>query len=163
MKATLPFLFVCSALTACSVDEMTPEMVDANGDGVISMSEARSALEMVNISSAEPGLYEFVETTSFDRPETEPFKGEICLTEALARSPVVLMENGECSYEAFEVTSKTLNAVQSCEADGKTTRYRLSRRFGQTEFAEEVETQLPGEEIWSTTERQFTRVGECRE
>jgi len=113
---------------------------DADGSGDVSMKEAadRAAREMPR---PQPGLYKTTVTmTGLEIPGMPPemaghgagltTTSEHCLTQAEVDKGfgelVKQGQDGECSYERFEVAGGKLDAVMVCNAQGRAARMEMT-------------------------------------
>jgi hypothetical protein len=113
---------------------------DADGDGKVSMKEAAKTAEAQGIKP-EPGLYKTTVTmTGINIPGMPPemaghgagqtVTSEDCLTQQEVdkgfEELIKQGQNGECSYERFNLAGGKIDAVMVCKAEGRETRMEMT-------------------------------------
>lgn len=130
IAAALPVL-----LAACSGGN-----ADADGNGEVSMKEAAKEAQSQGMKP-QPGLYKTTVTMAgIDIPGMPPEMAdhgagmtttvEDCLTQEEVdkgfEELVKQGQNGECSYERFNLAGGTIDAVLVCKAEGRQTRIAMN-------------------------------------
>ncbi|MEO0056878.1 MAG: hypothetical protein RIT17_314, partial [Pseudomonadota bacterium] len=113
---------------------------DADGDGKVSMKEAAKTAKAQGIKP-EPGLYKTTVTmTGINIPGMPPemaghgagqtVTSEDCLTQQEVdkgfEELIKQGQNGECSYERFNLAGGKIDAVMVCQAEGRETRMEMT-------------------------------------
>jgi hypothetical protein len=160
-------------LTGCSGGN-----ADANGDGKVTVKEAASQ-DQDRLPKPRPGLYKTTVTMANIEFPGMPadMKGhgagmthtiEECLTPADVdkgyEELVKQGQNGECSYERFNVAAGKLDAVMVCKAEGRETRMEMSGVTTSTsadlEATMAMEFDGAGKGTMSFTSK-HERIGDC--
>ena len=159
---------------------------DADGDGTISMEEARDELERADVVKPEPGKYratvEFVDVSIPDAPQQVqdmmrgmfdrgPQTHEYCLTEEDAEKGFEEMakrgqeDSDSCSFEKFDASGGKIDAVMNCSAEGEgTARMTLNGTGGPTssEMTMTMNAKAPdGKTMTMTMKSSQERIGDC--
>lgn len=151
---------------------------DANGDGEISSKEAAAKAKAEGIKP-QPGLYKATITmTGLDVPGLPPeMKGhgagqtitsEDCLTQEQVDKGFEEMlkqgQNGECSYESFNLDGDKMDAVMVCKTPEGAARMTMTGTTTATTAEFTAETKMNFEGVGEAT-MSFTgkheRIGEC--
>ena len=175
MRAPLVTLAVCLALAGCDSGP------DSDGDGTVSMSEAREEIERSDIRP-EPGLYRVsVEVMEVDVPGAPPQaidmirnmmggqSHEYCLTPEDAakgyEETVRQSQDGACGFERFELADDEIDAQMVCDAPGRgksttTVTGKVTPTSSQLEMAMEGTVEGMGEATFRMRSTQ-ERTGDC--
>lgn len=151
---------------------------DADGNGEVSMKEAADKARD-EMPRPQPGLYKTTVTmTGLEIPGMPPemaghgagltTTSEHCLTEAEVDKGfgelVKQGQDGECSYEKFDVTGGKLDAVMVCNAQGRAARMAMTGTTTATGADLEAEMAMEFDGAGKGTMR-FTakheRIGDC--
>jgi hypothetical protein len=173
-KATIIATLAAMLLAGCSGSGNA----DADGDGKVSLSEAAKKAEAEGLRP-EPGYYKATMTiTGMDIPGMPPgMKGhgagltttsEYCLTaEEVDKGFEEMMkrgQNGECSYESFNLKGDRMDAVMVCKTPQGTARMTMEGTVSPTSSDFTASTAMPVPELGEGTmsfSARHERIGDC--
>ena len=175
MKRIIMAAAAATLLAGCSGAEGD---ADADGDGAVSLGEAAQQADAQGLRP-EPGQYRAtITTTNIDIPGLPPeMKGhgsgmtttnEYCVTEEeVAQGFEEMMkqgQDGECSYEKFDLAGGKLDAVMTCNSGEGTAKIAMNGTVTPTSSDFTATTALNFEGM-GEGEMTFTakheRIGEC--
>ncbi|MEM9501208.1 MAG: DUF3617 domain-containing protein [Pseudomonadota bacterium] len=152
------------ALSACSGgDTVSTADADADSDGSVSLNEAAQVAEASGIKP-QPGKYRI--TSDMGGMKTNV---EYCLTpeEAAGGFEDLMQEGqqGDCSYEKFELAGGELDALLVCDADGGQMRMAMAGDVSPTSSDLEMTMSgsMGGMNVDMTMKTQQERIGDCDE
>ncbi|MEO1489966.1 MAG: DUF3617 domain-containing protein [Pseudomonadota bacterium] len=143
------------ALAACSGgSDVDTDSADADGDGSVSVAEAADAVEASGLVTPQPGLYKVTSNVA-----GRDITLEQCITPEMVDGGYEEMmkenQDGECSYDKFEMSGGNLDAVLVCQTEqGPMT---MSMKGTVSATSSDVEMQMAGMTIRSQQER----IGDC--
>lgn len=146
------------ALAACSnSDDVDTAGADADGDGSVSMAEAGEAMEASGAVKPMPGLYRISSNVM-----GQDITVEQCLTpEMVDGGYEEMMQNnqdGDCTYEKFELASGNMDAVMVCNVEGAG-EMRMEMQGKVTETTIDMTMKMGDLQFTSRQER----IGDCAE
>lgn len=182
MKRILSVAFIAAVLAGCSDSgDISTDGADTDGDGSVSMAEANTAVQ--NSGGAikpKAGQYraevQMIEANVPGVPADQINSAnmnttvEYCVSEEEAENGFQDMmsqgQEGDCSYEKFELNGDQLDAVLVCKDDAGEMRMAMEGTVGatKTDTVATMTSQLPGLGEASMKLKNVSEwVGECTE
>lgn len=163
MKNIAALAVLGMALSACSGGDVSTADADADSDGEVSLNEAAAVAEASGMKP-QPGKYRV--TSDLGGMTTNV---EYCLTqEEAARGFEEMMQEGQegdCSYEKFELAGGDLDAVLICKTDAGDMRMAMAGEVSPTASDLEMTMQgnMGGINVDMTMKAKQERIGDCDE
>ncbi len=151
------------ALSACSGGDVTTADADTDNDGAVSVNEAAAVAEASGMKP-QPGKYRV--TSDLGGMKTNV---EYCLTEEEANRGFEEMmqegQEGDCSYEKFELAGNDLDAVLVCKTEAGDMRMTMAGEVSPTASDLEIgmSGSMGGMNVDMTMKAKQERIGDCDE
>lgn len=151
------------AISACSGGDVSTADADTDNDGSVSVNEAAAVAEASGMKP-QPGKYRV--TSDMGGMKTNV---EYCLSEEEANRGFEQMmqegQDGDCSYEKFELAGNDLDAVLVCKTDAGNMRMSMAGEVSPTATDLEIgmSGSMGGMNVDMTMKAQQERIGDCEE
>lgn len=149
------------ALSACGGSDVSTSDADADSDGAVSLNEAADVAEASGLKP-QPGKYRV--TSDMGGMKTNV---EYCLTQEEADRGFEEMmqegQEGDCSYEKFELAGNDLDAVMICKTEAGDMRMAMNGEVSSTSsnFDMNMSGTMGGVSVDMTMKMQQERIGDC--
>ncbi|WP_298467958.1 DUF3617 domain-containing protein [uncultured Erythrobacter sp.] len=163
MKPLAAIAALSVALAGCGGSDVTTAEADADGDGAVSVNEAAQIAADSGLKP-EPGKYKVVSEMGGMKTNVE-----YCLTPEQAEGGFENMmqegQQGDCSYEKFELAGNDLDAVLTCDMDGGQMRMEMAGTVGSTssDLEMKISGAMGGINVDMTSKMKQERIGDCDE
>jgi hypothetical protein len=155
--ATLAAVLVLGLAACSSGNDVDTDSADADGDGAVSIAEAGEAMQASGAVRPMPGLYRMTSNVM-----GQDITVETCLTpEMVDGGYEEMMQNnqdGDCSYEKFEMGGGNVDAVMVCNVEGAG-EMRMEMQGQVTETSVDMTMKMGDLQFRSKQER----IGDCAE
>ncbi len=158
IRSAMLSAFLAAGLAACSgSNDIDTDSADADGDGSVSVAEAGEAMQASGAVMPMPGLYRMSSNVM-----GQDITVEQCITpEMVDGGYEEMMQNnqdGDCSYEKFELAGGNMDAVMVCSVEGAG-EMRMEMQGKVTETTVDVTMKMGDLQVTSKQER----IGDCSE
>ncbi|MEL6528639.1 MAG: DUF3617 domain-containing protein [Pseudomonadota bacterium] len=151
------------ALAGCGGNDVTTADADTDNDGAVSIDEA---VQVAEASGMQPQAGKYRASTKVAGVDTDV---EYCITpeEAEAGFEGMMKEGqqGDCSYEKFELAGNDLDAVMVCKMDGGSMRMEMDGTVSPTssDLDMKMSGNMAGMNVDMTVKSKHERIGDCDE
>jgi len=151
------------ALAGCGGSDVSTADADTDNDGAVSVNEAAQVAEA---SGLKPRAGKYRASTNMGGMNTDV---EYCITpeEAEAGFEGMMQEGqqGDCSYEKFNLAGNDLDAVLVCNVEGGSMRMEMGGTVSPTssELDINMKGSMAGMNVDMTMQSKHERIGDCDE